>query len=124
MSLSILNSLLEIDKQNIWLKYVYDNGYLACIINSVQANNSLLEECFHSETSDKKIIYVYETKMVSRLICAFFILHLFFFLFLLFKSLLISISKTPQGAEYLLKNNLINALASCSIFDIRTKFDR
>ncbi len=66
MSLSILNNLLELDKQNMWLKYIDDNGYLACIINSVQANNSLLEECFHSEMSDRKIIYVYETKMVKQ----------------------------------------------------------
>lgn len=64
MSLSFLKALLELDRQHMWLKYVDDNGYLACIINSIQTNNSLLEECFHSETSDRKVIFVYETKMV------------------------------------------------------------
>jgi hypothetical protein len=65
MALSILNNLLELDKQNAWLKYIDDNGYLACIINSIQSNNQLLEECFHSETSDRKIIFLYETRMVN-----------------------------------------------------------
>ena len=64
MSLSILNNLLELDKQNAWLKYIDDNGYLACIINSIQSNNQSLEECFHSEVSDRKIIFLYETRMV------------------------------------------------------------
>ncbi len=65
MALSILNNLLELDKQNAWLKYIDDNGYLACIINSIQSNNQLLEECFHSEASDRKIIFLYETRMVN-----------------------------------------------------------
>ena len=66
MSLSILNNLLEFDRQNTWLKYIDDNGYLACIVNSIQSNNSLLEDCFHSEMADRKIIYVYETKLVIK----------------------------------------------------------
>ena len=64
MSLSILNNLLELDRQNSWLKYIDDNGYLTCIINSIQSNNQQLEECFHSESSDRKIIFLYETRMV------------------------------------------------------------
>jgi hypothetical protein len=65
MGLSLLNSMLDLDRQEAWLRYINDNGYLGCIINSLQTDNGLLEECFHSDSKNHKVIYVYETKMVS-----------------------------------------------------------
>jgi hypothetical protein len=102
MGLSLLNNLLELDRQNVWLRYINDNGYLGCIVNSLQNDNNLLKECFHSDSKNHKVIYVYEAKM----------------------ALLISIAKMPQGAQLLFNNNLITVLSQCNVFSIRTKFDR
>ena len=65
MGLSLLNCLFDLDRQNTWLRYVNDNGFLACIVNSLQSDNALLEECFHTDTKNNKVIFVFETKMVK-----------------------------------------------------------
>lgn len=66
MGLSLLNCLFDLDRQNTWLRYVNDNGFLSCIVNSLQSDNALLEECFHTDTKNNKVIFVFETKMVKN----------------------------------------------------------
>lgn len=103
MGYSVLNKILKFDIDQRWLKFINDNGYLACIVNTIAStDNQLLEELFHSESSNDKIIYVFESKL----------------------AFLLSISKTTAGAQYLLKNGLINKLTSCSIFSQRKNFER
>ena len=103
MGLCLLNKLVEIDVANNWLNFLSSKGYIACIINTIlNTDNQLLEECFHSQVKNDKILYVFETKI----------------------AFLITVSKSNAGAKCLLKNGLINALTSASVFAIRIKFDR
>jgi hypothetical protein len=104
MGLSLLNKIIDMDINSAkWIKYINDNGYVACIVNSVAStDNQLLEECFHSQMKNEKVIYIFETK------CALFL----------------AMSKSVLGSELLVKNGLISTLASCSVFNLRIKFDR
>ncbi len=103
MGYSILNKILKFDTDHKWLKFINDNGYLSCIINTISnTDNQLLEELFHSESNNDKIIYIFESKL----------------------SFLLSISKSSQGSQLLLKNDLIGKLISCSIFSQRKNFER
>jgi nuclear pore complex protein Nup205 len=103
LGLSLLNKLIEIDSTQKWMKFISDKGYLSCIINTIQnSDNHLLVECFHSQVKSNKIIYITETKL----------------------SFLVSLSKTRLGSQLLLKNGLINILNNCSIYNLRSKFDR
>lgn len=84
-------------------RYISSNGYLSCIINTISnTDNQLLEELFHSELKNDKIIYIFESKL------AFFL----------------SISKTAEGAQLLLKNDLVAKFLACSVFSHRKKFER
>ena len=77
---------MEFDYEFKWLRYIDTNGYLACICNTISStDNQLLEELFHSELKNDKIIYVFESKL----------------------ALLMTISKSQEGASLLLKNDLI-----------------
>jgi hypothetical protein len=103
MGLCLLTKLMEIDVSNNWLNFISSKGYISCIINTIlNTDNQLLEECFHSQIKNDKILYVFETKI----------------------AFLINISKSNMGSKCLLKNGLINALTSASVFGIRIKFDR
>lgn len=104
MGLSLLNKIIQLadGHQQKWLNGISDNGYIKCIINSIaKTDNQLLEECFVSGISNEKIIYIFETKI----------------------SLLITIANDSYGAKLLLKNQLLDVLSSCSIFDLRSRFD-
>ncbi len=103
MGLCLLTKLMEIDVSNNWLNFISNKGYISCIINTIlNTDNQLLEECFHSQIKNDKILYVFETKI----------------------AFLITISKSNTGSKCLLKNGLMNALTSASIYAIRIKFDR
>ena len=103
LGLSLLSKLIEIDSSQKWIKFISDKGYLSCIINTLQSSdNQLLVECFHSQVKSNKIIYITETKL----------------------SFLVSLSKTRLGSQLLLKNGLMNILSGCSIYNLRSKFDR
>lgn len=104
MGLSLLNKIIQLAEghQQKWLNGISDNGYIKCIINSIaKTDNQLLEECFVSGISNEKIIYIFETKI----------------------SLLITIANDSYGAKLLLKNQLLDVLSACSIFDLRSRFD-
>ena len=103
MGYSILNKILKFDIDHKWLKFINDNGYLSCIISTIaNTDNQLLEELFHSESNNDKIIYIFESKL----------------------AFLLSISATAQGSQFLLKNDLITKLVSCNIFGLRKSFER
>jgi hypothetical protein len=104
MGLSLMNKIIDMDiNSSKWIKYINDNGYVTCIINSIATtDNQLLEECFHSQMKNEKVIYIFETK------CALFL----------------AMSKSVLGSELLVKNGLINTLSACSVFNLRIKFDR
>ncbi len=104
MGLSLMNKIIDIDINNTkWIKFINDNGYITCIVNSIlNTDNQLLEECFHSQMKNEKIIYIFETKI----------------------ALFLSMSKSVFGVELLVKNGLINILAACTVFNLRIKFDR
>lgn len=104
MGLTLLNKIIDLDPSNPkWLKYLNDNGYINCIINTIRnTDNELLEESFNSQTSNDKVIFIFETKL----------------------ALFATIAKIPYGAEILIKNGLISCLSQCSVFNLRAKFDR
>lgn len=103
MGFSILNKILKFDIDHKWLKFINDNGYLSCIINTISdTDNQLLEELFHSESNNDKIIYIFESKL----------------------AFLLSISTSVQGSQCLLKNDLITKLIACSIFSQRKNFEK
>lgn len=103
MGLSLLTKIIDMDSNLNWINFISSKGYISCIINTItNTDNQILEECFHTQIRNHKIIYVFETKI----------------------ALLVSISKSNLGSQVLLKNGLVNALNACTVFSIRTKFDR
>lgn len=104
MGLSVLNRIIDMDSSNYkWIKYLNDNGYIKCIINTIlNTDNQLLEECFHTQAKNDKVIYIFESKI----------------------ALFLTMSNTTFGSENLLKSGLINCISACSVFNLRVRFDR
>ena len=69
MGMSLLNKIIDMNLNNTkWIKYISDNGYVMCIINSIlNTDNQRLEECFHhahQATLDLKSLFIYSRQSV------------------------------------------------------------
>ncbi|XP_040024447.2 nuclear pore complex protein Nup205-like isoform X1 [Gasterosteus aculeatus] len=96
LALAVLDQILSIDRQNQWLVYVCNSGYLRSLVESLRQDDSALQSLLAPQPPLLKPLYIYESKM----------------------ALLTRVAKTGQGAVELLRCGLVAQLIECQVFDM------
>lgn len=96
LALAVLDRILSIDRQNQWLLYVCNSGYLRSLVESLRQDDVALQSLLTPQPPLLKPLYIYESKM----------------------ALLTRVAKTGQGAVELLRCGLVAQLIECQVFDM------
>uniref|UniRef100_A0A3Q3F0R5 Nucleoporin 205 n=1 Tax=Labrus bergylta TaxID=56723 RepID=A0A3Q3F0R5_9LABR len=96
LALAVLDRILSIDRQNQWLVYVCNSGYLRTLVESLRQDDVALQSLLTPQPPLLKPLYIYESKM----------------------ALLTRVAKTGQGAVELLRCGLVAQLIECQVFDM------
>ncbi|KAK5928390.1 hypothetical protein CgunFtcFv8_013457 [Champsocephalus gunnari] len=96
LALAVLDRILSIDRQNQWLVYVCNSGYLRSLVESLRQDDVALQTLLTPQPPLLKPLYIYESKM----------------------ALLTRVAKTGQGAVELLRCGLVAQLIECQVFDM------
>ncbi|KAK1887617.1 Nuclear pore complex protein Nup205 [Dissostichus eleginoides] len=96
LALAVLDRILAIDRQNQWLVYVCNSGYLRSLVESLRQDDVALQTLLTPQPPLLKPLYIYESKM----------------------ALLTRVAKTGQGAVELLRCGLVAQLIECQVFDM------
>ncbi|XP_011474796.1 nuclear pore complex protein Nup205 [Oryzias latipes] len=96
LALAVLDRILSIDRQNQWLVYVCNSGYLRSLVESLRQDDVALQGLLTPQPPVLKPLYLYESKM----------------------ALLTRVAKTSQGAVELLRCGLMALLMECQVFDM------
>lgn len=96
LALAVLDRILSIDRQNQWLVYVCNSGYLRSLVESLRQDDAALQSLLAPQPPLLKPLYIYESKM----------------------ALLTRVAKTGQGAVELLRCGLVAQLIECQVFDM------
>uniref|UniRef100_A0A3Q3H1S5 Nucleoporin 205 n=1 Tax=Kryptolebias marmoratus TaxID=37003 RepID=A0A3Q3H1S5_KRYMA len=96
LALAVLDRILSIDRQNQWLLYVCNSGYLRSLVESLRQDDVALQSLLAPQPPLLKPLYIYESKM----------------------ALLTRVAKTGQGAVELLRCGLVAQLIECQVFDM------
>ncbi|XP_026221374.1 nuclear pore complex protein Nup205 [Anabas testudineus] len=96
LALAVLDRILSIDRQNQWLVYVCNSGYLRSVVESLRQDDIALQTLLTPQPPLLKPLYIYESKM----------------------ALLTRVAKTAQGAVELLRCGLVAQLTECQVFDM------
>uniref|UniRef100_A0A8D3E9I1 Nucleoporin 205 n=1 Tax=Scophthalmus maximus TaxID=52904 RepID=A0A8D3E9I1_SCOMX len=96
LALAVLDRILSIDRQNQWLVYVCNSGYLRSLVESLRQDDAALQSLLTPQPPLLKPLYIYESKM----------------------ALLTRVAKTGQGAVELLRCGLVVQLMECQVFDM------
>ncbi|XP_040893466.1 nuclear pore complex protein Nup205 isoform X1 [Toxotes jaculatrix] len=96
LALAVLDRILSIDRQNQWLVYVCNSGYLRSLVESLRQDDAALQSLLTPQPPLLKPLYIYESKM----------------------ALLTRVAKTGQGAVELLRCGLVAQLIECQVFDM------
>uniref|UniRef100_A0A4W6C0K7 Nucleoporin 205 n=1 Tax=Lates calcarifer TaxID=8187 RepID=A0A4W6C0K7_LATCA len=96
LALAVLDRILSIDRQNQWLVYVCNSGYLRSLVESLRQDDAALQSLLTPQPPLLKPLYIYESKM----------------------ALLTRVAKTGQGAVELLRCGLVAQLMECQVFDM------
>ncbi|XP_068459501.1 nuclear pore complex protein Nup205 [Clinocottus analis] len=96
LALSVLDRILSIDRQNQWLVYICNSGYLRSLVESLRQDDAALQSMLVPQPPLLKPLYIYESKM----------------------ALLTRVAKTGQGAVELLRCGLVAQLIECQVFDM------
>ncbi len=65
LSLSVLDAVLGLDVQGVWLKFLTQHGYLQTLCASLQWEDESLRKMLHPVPEALRALYIYESKMVS-----------------------------------------------------------
>ncbi|KAM6937323.1 nuclear pore complex protein Nup205 [Xenentodon cancila] len=96
LALAVLDRILSIDRQNQWLVYICNSGYLRSLVESLRQDDAALQSLLTPQPPLLKPLYIYESKM----------------------ALLTRVAKTCQGAVELLRCGLVAQLIECQVFDM------
>ncbi|XP_061773938.1 nuclear pore complex protein Nup205 isoform X1 [Nerophis ophidion] len=96
LALAVLDRILSIDRQNQWLVYFCNSGYLRSLVESLRQDDTALQCLLTPQPPLLKPLYIYESKM----------------------ALLTRVAKTNQGAVELLRSGLVAQLIECQVFDM------
>lgn len=96
LALAVLDRILSIDRQNQWLLYVCNSGYLRSLVESLRQDDAALQTMLAPQPPLLKPLYIYESKM----------------------ALLTRVAKTGEGAVELLRCGLVAQLMECQVFDM------
>uniref|UniRef100_A0A3Q2NZN8 Nucleoporin 205 n=1 Tax=Fundulus heteroclitus TaxID=8078 RepID=A0A3Q2NZN8_FUNHE len=96
LALAVLDRILSIDRQNQWLLYLCNSGYLRSLVESLRQDDAALQSLLAPQPPILKPLYIYESKM----------------------ALLTRVAKTGQGAVELLRCGLVAQLTECQVFDM------
>lgn len=64
LALAVLDRILSIDRQNLWLVYVCNSGYLRSVVESLRQDDVALQSLLTPQPPLLKPLYIYESKMV------------------------------------------------------------
>lgn len=64
LALAVLDRILSIDRQNQWLVYVCNSGYLRSLVESLRQDDAALQSLLAPQPPLLKPLYIYESKMV------------------------------------------------------------
>ncbi|KAM4733383.1 LOW QUALITY PROTEIN: nuclear pore complex protein Nup205 [Anableps anableps] len=95
LALAVLDRIF-IDRQNQWLLYVCNSGYLRSLVESLRQDDAALQSLLTPQPPLLKPLYIYESKM----------------------ALLTRVAKTGPGAVELLRCGLVAQLIECQVFDM------
>ena len=65
LSLSVLDSVLSLDRQTVWLRFLTQRGYLQTLCASLQWEDDSLRKMLHPVPEALRALYIYESKMVG-----------------------------------------------------------
>lgn len=65
LSLSVLDAVVRLDWQAVWLKYMTQQGYLQKLCASLQWEDEGLKKMLQPVPEALRALYLYESKMVS-----------------------------------------------------------
>lgn len=67
LALAVLDRILSIDRQNQWLVYICNSGYLRSLVESLRQDDAALQGLLTPQPPLLKPLYIYESKMVRLL---------------------------------------------------------
>ncbi|XP_071408089.1 nuclear pore complex protein Nup205 isoform X1 [Pithys albifrons albifrons] len=101
LALALLDHIVSVDKQQQWLLYLSNSGYLKVLVDSLADDDLTLQSLLTPQPPLLKALYTYESKM----------------------AFLTRVAKSQQGALELLRSGVIVRLAQCQVYDMRPETD-
>uniref|UniRef100_A0A803WCX5 Nucleoporin 205 n=2 Tax=Ficedula albicollis TaxID=59894 RepID=A0A803WCX5_FICAL len=101
LALALLDHIVSVDKQQQWLLYLSNSGYLKVLVDSLADDDLALQSLLTPQPPLLKALYTYESKM----------------------AFLTRVAKSQQGALELLRSGVIVRLAQCQVYDMRPETD-
>uniref|UniRef100_A0A8C4UH46 Nucleoporin 205 n=1 Tax=Falco tinnunculus TaxID=100819 RepID=A0A8C4UH46_FALTI len=101
LALALLDRIISVDKQQQWLLYLSNSGYLKVLVDSLADDDLTLQSLLTPQPPLLKALYTYESKM----------------------AFLTRVAKSQQGALELLRSGVIVRLAQCQVYDMRPETD-
>ncbi|XP_075711967.1 nuclear pore complex protein Nup205 isoform X2 [Rhinoderma darwinii] len=102
LALALLDRIVCVDKQQQWLVYLSNSGYLQALVDSLAQDDVILQNLLNPQPPLLKALYIYESKM----------------------AFLTRVAKSQQGALELLRTGVIIRLAQCQVYDMRPDTDQ
>ncbi|XP_069822932.1 nuclear pore complex protein Nup205 [Dendropsophus ebraccatus] len=102
LALALLDRIVCVDKQQQWLLYLCNSGYLQSLVDSLAQDDAVLQNLLTPQPPLLKALYIYESKM----------------------AFLSRVAKSQQGALELLRAGVILRLAQCQVYDMRPDTDQ
>lgn len=101
LALSVLDTILSMDKFQQWMTFMSSKGYLQHLVDSLLHDDQQLQTLL-SATPQLRLLYIYLSKL----------------------SLLTRVAESAVGAHTLLQCGVMQRLAGCVFFDLRPDLDR
>ncbi|CAI5785815.1 pore complex Nup205 [Podarcis lilfordi] len=102
LALALLDRIISVDKQQQWLLYLSNSGYLKVLVDSLADDDLKLQSLLTPQPPLLKALYTYESKM----------------------AFLTKVAKIQQGALELRRSGVIVKLAQCQVYDMRPETDQ